>query len=109
MLGRGISWLIIRRVTTGFGVMAEDKPNFNLDYGLSSDDESTFSTQTPKENPCDGDNLLDKYVSDLDIEGLMDMTDNSAIGIVASVVGSDTKNSRKFEKEPLNTVQIDSP
>ena len=82
----------------GFEVMAEDKPNFNLDYGLNSDDESIFITQTPKENPGDAKNLMDKSVSDLDIEGLMYTTDDSAVGSVAIVVGSDSKSSRKLER-----------
>ena len=44
--------------------MSQEKPNFNLDYGDSSNDESIFITQTPREVPSNGDNL-DQSVSEL--------------------------------------------
>ena len=94
-------------------IMSQDKLNFNLEYGdSSSDDESIFITQTPREIPSKEEKMLDKSMSDLDTEGLLNMTNDSAIGSVTSVDGADGDNSDKeffVNKEPLNIVQVDSP
>ena len=55
---------------------------------------------------------MDKSISDLDIEGILNTTNNSAIGSVASIVGSGSKNhdEKKFgENVDLNILPVESP
>ena len=90
--------------------MSQSKAKFNLEFGNSSnDDESIFITQTPRENPRKVENILDKSMSDLDIEVLLDTTDDAAIGSVISAGGEKSDNEVFVEKEPLNIVQVESP
>ena len=69
--------------------------NFDLKLLDSSDDETIFITQMPRVVNSDEENVNDKSVSDLDLEGLLNTTNDSAIGSVASVKGSDNESEKE--------------
>ena len=84
--------------------IASSQPNFNLDYFDESDDDNS-ETQRKELESSDESNVHDRVVENLDLESLLNSSQDSAIGSVASTEGTQNRSSVLEINEENNNVQ----